>query len=67
MAWTSAETQRIVTLEEAINTLQVVVTNLANKEQLRQLMALKQGEIDALTERVASLEAQLAVLQSRLD
>jgi len=67
MAWTSGETTRIVTIEEAINTLQTVANNLMTKRQMRQLLAIKQGEVDSLTQRVISLESQLAVLQSRLD
>lgn len=67
MALTTAERARIVTIEEAINTLQTVAANLMTKKQMRQLLAIKQGEIDSLTQRVISLESQMAVLQSRLD
>lgn len=66
MAWTSAEKQRIETLETVINDLQVAVTNLMSKQQMRQLLLIKQKEIDALTVRVASLESQIDVLQSKI-
>lgn len=67
MAWTDAETSRINTLEEALNDLATAINHLASKQQLRQLLLIKQTTIDALTLRVASLEAQIATLQSEQD
>jgi polyhydroxyalkanoate synthesis regulator phasin len=66
MAWTDAEEQRIETLEEVVNDLQTAASNLASKQQMQQMLLIKQAEIDALTERVAALESQVTVLQGTL-
>lgn len=66
MAWTTAETERITLLETVVNDLQVAVSKLMSKQQMRQLLLVKQQELDALTVRVASLEAQVEVLQSKI-
>ena len=66
MAWLSSETTRIETIEEAINELQIAVTNLMSKQQMRQLLLIKESEIQALTARVASLESQVTILQGRI-
>lgn len=66
MAWTSAESDRIATLETVINQLQTAVTNLAAKQQLQQLLILKQAEVDELTSRVEALERMVAILQNAL-
>jgi polyhydroxyalkanoate synthesis regulator phasin len=65
MAWTPAETTRVLTLEEAINQMMVMINNLNSKEQVRSLLLIKQNEIDSLTTRVANLEAQVLTLQNR--
>jgi polyhydroxyalkanoate synthesis regulator phasin len=67
MAWTDSETARVVAIEELLNQVQTAIQNLASKAQMRQLLLLKQAEVDALTTRVASLEAQLTVLQNSLE
>ena len=67
MAWTSAETQRITTLEEVVNDLQIAVANLMSKTQMRQLLLVKQREVEALTTRIEALESQLTLLQGSLD
>lgn len=67
MAFTDAESIRIIAIEEAVNDVQTAVNNLASKQQMRQLLLIKQSEIDALTQRVAALETQVQVLQNRID
>ena len=66
MAWSDAEELRIETLEEIVNLLQTAVGNLASKQQMQQLLLIKQAEVDALTDRVAALESQLAIIQDSL-
>jgi polyhydroxyalkanoate synthesis regulator phasin len=67
MSWSSAELTRIETLEEQLNKVQTAVKNLASKLQVRQLILLKQKELDALTNRVATLESQILTLQQNLE
>ena len=66
MGWTDPETERINTLENVINDLQTAVSNLMTKLQMRQLLSIKQAEIDALTARVVALETQLTTLQNTI-
>ena len=67
MAWTDAETQRIEYLETVVNSLQTAISNVMSKEQMRQLIIVKQTEVNALTLRVASLESQITILQASQD
>ena len=64
MAWTDAETKRVLALEKVANKLQTAINGLAAKETVRKLMLIRQEEIDDLTTRVAALEAQVAILQN---
>lgn len=64
MAWTDAEKDRVEAIETQLNKVQVAIKNLASKLQLRQLLLLKQTEIDSLTTRVADLERMVAILQN---
>lgn len=66
MAWTAAESQRVEAIEEMLNSLQIAINNLASKQQLRQLLLIRQEEIDSLKLRVTDLETQVAALQSQL-
>ncbi len=66
MAFTDAEEIRIQAIEEMINRLQTAISNTMSKQQMRQLLLLKQNEIDALTTRVATLESAIQVLQSSI-
>lgn len=66
MAWTAAEEARILAIEQMLNNLQTAVRNLASKQQIRQLLLLKQTEVDNLTSRVAELEVLVAVLQQQI-
>lgn len=68
MAFTDAEETRIQTLEETVNELSTIVKqNLASKLEMRQLLLIKQTEIDALRREVDALQSQLTTLQKRLD
>jgi polyhydroxyalkanoate synthesis regulator phasin len=66
MAWTTAEEKRIQAIETAINQLQTAVSNLMSKQQMRQLLLLRQEEIDTMKERITALETQVATLQGQL-
>ena len=66
MALTDAENARINTLETAINDMWTAVQNLMTKEQMRELLLIKQNEVDSLTARVAALEAQITTLQNAI-
>lgn len=66
MALTSAEERRVVAIEEMLNTLQVAIANTMSKTQMRQLLLIKQKEVDALTQRIVSLESQVTALQGEL-
>lgn len=63
MALTDAEDARIEVIENAINQLITTIQNLSSKQQLRQLLLMKQAEVDALTKRVDLLERQVLTLQ----
>lgn len=67
MAWSSAEGTRINTLEEFVNSIATQLLNLVSKEQMRQLLLIKQREIDSLSSRLTALEAQIQTLQNQLD
>lgn len=55
---------RIQALETAIANLQKAIQNLASIQQLRQLLAIRQQEINEITERLDDIESQLSVLQT---
>ena len=66
MAMTTAEVARINTLESAINDMWTAVNNLMTKEQMRQLILIKQNELDAALARIDSLETQVETLQNKI-
>jgi polyhydroxyalkanoate synthesis regulator phasin len=66
MALTAYEEARIALIEEVLNELQVATSNLAAKQQVRQLILLRQTEIDSLTTRVAELERIIIILEQRM-
>ena len=66
MAFTSSEEARIEAIENAISQLQIVVQNLASKKEFRQLLLLKQEEVDDLKTRVSALETQVSTLQGQI-
>lgn len=65
--WTDAEEARIELIEKVLNNLQTVANSLLTKQQFRQLLLVRQSEIDALTARVTALEAQITVLQNTIE
>lgn len=66
MAMTVAEEKRIIAIEEMLNKVQIALANTIAKQEVRATLLIKQKEIDALTQRVASLEAQISVLQENI-
>ena len=66
MGWTAAEEARVVNIEDAITTLVTAHGNLVSKLQLRQLLILKQAELDELTKQVTALEAAVTLLEGRM-
>lgn len=66
MSFTAAENTRITAIEELLNQVQIAITNLMSKQQMKQLLLIKQAEIDTLTQRVEALETQVATLQSSI-
>ena len=67
MAFTSAEEQRIRAIETVLNQLQTAISNLMSKAQMKQLLLVKQSEVDQLTQRIAALESQVTSLQNTLE
>ena len=67
MSWTDAEETRIQAIETILNNLQIAVNNLMSKQQVRQLLLIKQNEIDSLTQRIETLESQVTNLQNTLE
>jgi predicted nucleic acid-binding Zn-ribbon protein len=64
MAWTATEEKRIQAIELKLNELQEALNALATKAQLKQLVNIRQSEIETLKSQVASLQAQVLALQS---
>ena len=64
MAWTDAEIQRIVKIEQALNNLQVALDKAVTLSQLRKSILVKQNEIDQMKTDIESLKAQVQVLQA---
>ena len=65
MAFSAAEESRIINIERRINALSEAVKNLSPKEDLVRYSTIRQAEIESLTTRIAALETQLRLLQSR--
>ena len=57
-------TDKLDAMIKVINDIQVAMTHLAAKAQLRQLTLLNQTDINDLKNRVSSLETQIAILQA---
>lgn len=66
MPLSAAEELRIQAIETMLNKLQTAVNNLMSKQQMRQLLLVKQKEVDGLTSRIATLESQIQTLQGSL-
>ena len=65
MTITDAEEVRLQTIELYLGTLRDTIDNLASKEQIRQLLLLKQQQVAILVSKVATLEAQLVALTAQ--
>ena len=66
MTWDASEEQRILAIEETLNKVQIAISNLASKQQIRQLLLVKQTEIDALLKRVEDLEKIITLLEQSI-
>jgi hypothetical protein len=67
MALTDSEEARMELIEETINKLLTWVRNLVDKQQFRQLMLIRQQEIDAINDRLTAIEARLDLITSTLN
>jgi len=67
MAWTQAEEDRIKTIETVLNGLQTSVANLMSKMQMRQLIMIKQAQVDELARRVETLERLVQIIEQHLE
>lgn len=65
MAFTESEEARVAYIESTINKILDWVYGKASKAQLRQLLLVRQTEIDTLSTRVSALESQIEVLQNQ--
>lgn len=63
-SWTTEETNRIIIIERKLNELQTAMTRLATISQMKQLLLLRQQEIDEMQDEITSIKAQIAVLQA---
>jgi len=64
MAWSSEETARVQAIETKLNEMQVAINKLASRAQLKQLLNIRQSEIQELQQDIADLESQVAALQA---
>jgi hypothetical protein len=60
MAMTTAERDRLTSLERAANALALLIKGAGSKNQLNRLLVLCQDQNRKLTDRVAALETQMA-------
>ena len=51
--------QRIFLLEEVVNNIQIAIKNLATKDQMSQLVLLRQQDIESLQTDVTALQNQV--------
>lgn len=64
--FTAAEEFRIEAIETAINNLSKALSNLMSKQQFRQLLLIREQEIETLKTQIESLQSQVATLQSNI-
>lgn len=57
-------TERVEVIEAKLNEIQLALNALATKAQLKQLVNIRQAEIEDLKVRVTSLESQIQALQA---
>ena len=55
---------RVFATEKVIEALQEALTNVASIDQLRQILLIKQTDIDELTSRITALEGRVTALES---
>lgn len=56
--------QRIVAMENMMNNIQTALNNLASKNQLKQLLQIRQSEINTLQETIIHLTARITALEN---
>ncbi len=54
--------QRVLLLEEVVNNIQIAIKNLATRDQLSQLILIRQQDIDSLQTDVTAVQNQVAEL-----
>lgn len=64
MAFTASEERRIRAIELKLNDIQTALNNLATREQLKQLLNIRQSEITELQEKVVELEQRILDLEN---
>ena len=64
MSFSTQEEARIATIEEKLNELQTVMSRFVTIAQMKQVLLVKQQEVDQAVADIASLQTQVAVLQS---
>ena len=64
MALTAIEEKRLQSIEETLNRVQTALNNLATKTQLKQLLNIRQAEIDALRKELEELSQRVSNLES---
>ena len=57
-------TTHILAIEEKLNEMQIVINNLASRRQMKNILNVRQAEIDVLQTEVLSLKSQVALLQA---
>jgi polyhydroxyalkanoate synthesis regulator phasin len=65
MSFDATEEARVSYIESTINQMLDWIFGKASKAQLRQLLLVRQTEIDTLTTRVTALESQIIILQNQ--
>ena len=64
MAFTESESRRIRAIELKLNDIQTALNNLATREQLKQLLNIRQSEITELQEKIEELEQRIVDLEN---
>lgn len=64
MAFTESEERRVRAVELKLNDVQTALNNLATREQLKQLLNIRQSEIAELQEKVVELEQRILDLEN---
>jgi hypothetical protein len=67
LPWNDNELARVLQIETTINELLTAVANLMTKKQYRQLMAIRQAEIESLQTDVIELQSRLSIVENRVN